>query len=197
MSVKQGGAGDPIGAKQSVLIGYQNSSAMAQHQMALETNNEDECNIFALGSGGYGKQGEAIESMLKSFRSNEKITLGFTAKSQHSGHDKFAKLETTLVAIGSKWSRAQTSQFCGRVGRIGAKIEDSDLVPEAYTAVHFDCEWTKLFATFDDARGTRSVVLSDEVKDAMDTLPKSNRDVINVNCKKLVRAGQCTVAQYW
>ena len=24
----------------------------------------------------------------------------------------------------------------------------------------------------------------------MDTLPKSNRDVINVNCKKLVRAGQ-------
>ena len=123
VSVKRGGAGDTIDAKQSVLIGYQNSSAAVQHKTALETNNEDECNIFALGSGGYGEQTEAMESMLESFRSNDKITLGFTAKSQHSGHDKFAKIATTIVAIGSKWTHAQKTQFFGRVGRIGAKIE--------------------------------------------------------------------------
>ena len=60
-----GVAGDLFGAKQSVLTGYQSSSAAAQHQTVLETNNEDECNVFALSSEGYGKQGEAMESIVK------------------------------------------------------------------------------------------------------------------------------------
>ena len=45
--------------------------------------------------------------------------------------------------------------------RIGAKIQDSNPVPEEYTAVlTSDCERgqsTKQFSTFDDARGARSL----------------------------------------
>jgi len=186
--VKKGG--EALDAKQSILIGYQNQKAATQHMQALETNNEEECNLLNLGDGTYDKKKAAAADMLDSFRASQKITLGLTDKSQHTGHDKFSKVATTLVAVGSKWTKPQLVQFAGRVGRIGTKVEPSDLVPEKYEAFHFYSKWAEQFATFDDATGLRSVELSPAIKEAIGELPDVTMNyAIEVNCKKLVRAG--------
>ena len=187
--VKKGGEGECVDAKQSVLIGYLSPKAAAQHMQALETDNAEECNLFELGAGGYGQKKEAMEGMLASFRASEKNTIGMTAKSQHSGHDKFAKLATTIVAIGSKFTDAQLIQLFGRVGRIGTTIDSTDLVPEEYKAFHFKSEWVEDFSGFDDKTGIRGIKLSAQVTDALDSLPNAS-DLIEINCKKLVRAGE-------
>ena len=112
-----------------------------------------------------------------------------TAKSQHSGHDKFAKLATTIVAIGSKFTDAQLVQLFGRVGRIGTTIDSTDLVPEEYKAFHYKSEWVEDFSGFDDKTGMRTMKLSAQVTDAFNSLPNASA-LIEINCKKLVRAGE-------
>ena len=63
------------------------------------------------------------------------------------------------------------------------------MLGERYKAFHYKSEWVEDFSGFDDKTGMRTIKLSAQVTDAFNSLPNAC-DLIEINCKKLVRAGE-------
>ena len=197
---ESGVLGDVRPGFQAALVAHKSGSATQLHCEALEataedgsTELEDKLTVIDLGAGALADHAKAAASMLDAFRSQETTTVGFVSQSQHSGHNDFAKLASTIVAVGSTWSEAELRQLFARVGRMCTPLQEGDVVPLAYRALHLDCEWAKQVAKIDEKReGLRGVKLPKVVLEALDSLKKEltledyELEEIELNVKKLV-----------
>ena len=187
---------------QSVLVAHKSASATQLHFEALmaaaeeeSTKLKDKLTVIDLGAGALADHEEAAATMLDAFRAQERIAVGFVAQQQHSGHNDFAKLASTVVAVGPTWSEAELRQLYARVGRMATPLEKGDVVPAAYTAVHLDCPWAKQVAKIDEKReGLRGVKLPKKVAEALEALKQElnledyELEEIELNTKKLLAA---------
>jgi hypothetical protein len=194
--------GEPRRGLQAALVAHKSWSATQLHFEALEaaaegktTKLEDKLTVIDLGAGALADHEEAAASMLATFRAQESTTVGFVAQAQHSGHNDFAKLATTVVAVGATWSEAELRQLFARVGRMATPLEEGDVVPVTYKAVHLDCSWARQVAKVEEKReGLRGVTLPTEVTDALDALKQGleledhELEEMELNTKKLVAA---------
>ena len=202
--VREGGnmLGEPRPGLQAALVAHKSWSATQLHFEALQaaaeeksTKLNDKLTVIDLGAGALADHEEAAASMLDAFRAQERTAVGFVAQAQHSGHNDFAKLATTVIAVGATWSEAELRQFYARVGRMATPLEEGDVVPAAYKAVHLDCPWAKQVAKIDEKRESlRGVKLPKKVADALEALKQQlnledyELEEIELNAKKLLAA---------
>jgi hypothetical protein len=199
-------AGDVLGGAhpgvQAVLVAHKAASATQLHFEALRaaategtTKLKNKLAVLDLGAGVLAERDEAVNTMLNDFHAQQATTVGFVSTSQHSGHNDFSKLASTVVAVGATWTEAELRQFFARVGRMGTPLDEKDVVPVAFTALHLDCAWARQVAKIDEKRDLRGVTLPEEAARALEamkaeftSLEDYELEEIELNTKKLVAA---------
>ena len=202
VKVRKASGGAPFVAKESVLVAHKSRAAEVLHLAKLREviaakRNSHPLTVVDLGvelnPRQTNKLGEAQRAMLASFKAQVSTTVGFLTKRQHAGNNDFAKVATTVCAIGFGNDDDGLRQVFGRVGRMGVTPEDDELVPVAYRALHLTCACADKVANMEAAPAAASVKLPSDVA----KLLKDHKELfgyeyeeIYANAQKLVLADE-------
>ena len=79
---------------------------------------------------------ETLERFTKDVTTTDGMVLAIVDKRQIEGTNDYAKNVSAIVAVG-EWTSAELTQLGGRLGR-PCVLHEGDLVPEAFTLIHFE-----------------------------------------------------------
>ena len=200
VKVRKAGGGAPLKAKESVLVAHKTQGAECLHLNGLrdvqgkKINSNPLCVIdlgVELNPRHVDTLLKAKEAMIASFQAQKATTVGFLTKRQHAGNNDFAKVATTVCAIGFDWSDDELRQLFARVGRMGGTLEADELVPVAYRALYLKCDWASKVANMESAPVATTVAIPADLSKTLKEIKAAcgfEYEEIYANVQKLLLA---------
>ena len=143
------------------------------------------------------EQRRTIAAVHDSFNTQTNTTLSVIGQSAHEGHNAYAKIATTVIAIGT-FAKDKITQIIGRVGRMGAQLGNGEHVPTNYKAVYFHSSFAESLSNIGQRGRAHGVVIPEDilgkVKDLQEALSAERKgngnDEIEINVQKLIKADE-------
>tara|TARA_B110000027_G_scaffold129831_1_gene151837 strand:+ start:201 stop:2042 length:1842 start_codon:yes stop_codon:yes gene_type:complete len=195
-------AGDPMSAKESVMIALATSQAENTACDMLENIASSGVNSNPLSVHDLlidPRKGNEIRRVLTainaSFMDNTKTTVTVIGQSMHEGTNIFSKEFTTGIIIGNMDTDPMLQIFA-RMGRSGTMLGNGMLVPVEFKAVNIRSTFADQVARIDDKTGSRGVAIpadiNDKYADLCNALTDANMNSANsdirINVQKLLKA---------